>query len=264
MKPAPIYTPDNCRPVHALRYDWTGWCREGTVFPAETLQLARATAPLWAADGLTLESGRVRGDMVQLLFTTTPQVSPMQFAQRAKGRLGHALSKAGRTVTFSRKVAVRTLGDNIRETVEEYVRRQVANSDYVDPRFREFLQEHSLACPDVDLTRPVQLVRGRYWYNLHVVIAVQDRRWPVTREENFATIRDTCFRVARKKGYAISRLAVMPDHVHMALRGNPEHSPEDVALAFLNNLSLVLGYNRCWSEEYYVGTFSEYSAGAIR
>ncbi len=56
----------------------------------------------------------------------------------------------------------------------------------------------------------------------------------------------------------------MPDHVHLALRGDIEHSPYEIALAFQNNLAYLLGQVRFWNEHFYVGTFSEYDMGAIR
>ena len=62
---------------------------------------------------------------------------------------------------------------------------------------------------------------------------------------------------------AIPEVSVMPDHIHMTLRGSIEHSPMDIGLASQNNLSFVLGYNRTWSEEFYVGTFSEYDVQSI-
>lgn len=77
-------------------------------------------------------------------------------------------------------------------------------------------------------------------------------------------IRDQSSRIAQKKGHAISRLSAMPDHLHLALRGNVDQSPQDIALAFQNNLAYALGQCRVWRDTYYVGTFSEYDMGAIR
>ena len=56
----------------------------------------------------------------------------------------------------------------------------------------------------------------------------------------------------------------MPDHLHVALGGDVRSSPEEVALAYLNNLAYVLGQNRVWQDAYYVGTFSEYDMNAVR
>lgn len=41
-------------------------------------------------------------------------------------------------------------------------------------------------------------------------------------------------------------------------------SPEEIALAFLNNLAYVLGQRRWWEAGYYAGTFGEYGMAAVR
>jgi hypothetical protein len=56
----------------------------------------------------------------------------------------------------------------------------------------------------------------------------------------------------------------MPDHVHMALRGAIAHAPEEVALAFLNNLAFALGQCAFWESGYYAGTFSECDMDVVR
>ena len=56
----------------------------------------------------------------------------------------------------------------------------------------------------------------------------------------------------------------MPDHLHVALRGNIEQSPHEIALAFQNNLAYALGRGKIWQDTYYVGTFGEYNMRAIR
>ena len=69
--------------------------------------------------------------------------------------------------------------------------------------------------------------------------------------------------MASEDGHRIAALAVMPDHVHMALRGNIERSPEEIGLAFQNGLSRAAGC-RIWQDGFYVGTFSEYDLNVIR
>ena len=56
----------------------------------------------------------------------------------------------------------------------------------------------------------------------------------------------------------------MPDHLHVALRANIQHLPEDVALAFQNNLAFMLRKGAIWRPAYYAGTFGEYNMNAIR
>jgi len=55
----------------------------------------------------------------------------------------------------------------------------------------------------------------------------------------------------------------MPDHVHLALRGNIVRSPREIGVEFQNALADVVGC-RAWQDEFYAGTFSEYDVSAIR
>ena len=114
----------------------------------------------------------------------------------------------------------------------------------------------------VDLAAPAKTASGRYWYNLHLVL-VTEGRWRNSEIPWLTKIRDQSLRIAEKKGHAISRLSVMPDHLHFSLRGNIENSPEQIALAFQNNLAYVLGQTRVCAT-YYVGTFGEYDMNAVR
>ncbi len=258
----PIYTPDRARVVHALRYDWTGWLREGS-FPATTTSALESCRAAWSTDGLEVDRFEVQDGSIQCLFGVAPSVSPAFCAMRAKGRLQHALRKAGSPVVFRRNVSMRTLGENTRDIVAGYIGRQVGKSDYADPRWKEFLGRFTFAEGATRLAEPQATGHGRYWYNLHLVIVVQDRRYPIGLKDSFRKIKEACPRIAAKKGYDLAEVSIMPDHVHVALRGNIEHSPMEIGLAFLNNLAFVLGYNRVWSDEFYVGTFSEYDIQKI-
>jgi len=121
----------------------------------------------------------------------------------------------------------------------------------------------TVADPSVDLSAPTTTSSGRYWYNLHLVLVVVGR-YRVSDVGMLTTIRDWPFKIADKKDYTVSRLAVMPDHLHVALRGNIEHSPEEIALAFLNNLAFAVGQKPIWEPCYYVGTFGKYDMDAVR
>ena len=73
-----------------------------------------------------------------------------------------------------------------------------------------------------------------------------------------------CDKVAAKKNYLFAGRSVMPDHLHLALRGNVEQSPEEIALAFMNNIAFAFGQNAVFRPSYYVGTFGEYDMGVVR
>jgi REP element-mobilizing transposase RayT len=262
MSLKPIYTSESVQRVFNLKYSWSGWLREAAPYRLPIEEHAQLLLPVWQEDGIRLESFRCQGNMLLAVFDAQPSISPVIACRKIKGRLDHSLRQDGAT-RFSRKVSFRSLGVNTRDVVESYVARQVRKSNYGDPRFREFLSEFTVM-GKADLADPYQGASSNYWYNLHLVIALHDRSYPVTRPENFVKLRDACFQIAKKKGYVISCLSIMPDHIHLALRGNVEHSPEEIALSFMNNLSFVLGFNRIWSEEYYAGTFSEYDVRAVK
>lgn len=131
------------------------------------------------------------------------------------------------------------------------------------PAFRTFLQQFTISFPDVDLSAPSETLSGRYWYNLHLVL-VSRQRERCHDAAHLAMLRDQSQRIAERKGHKVSTLSVMPDHVHMALRGNLEHAPEEIALSFMNNLAYAAGQKPLWQFGYYIGSFGEYDMNAVR
>ena len=203
------------------------------------------------------------GDRIQLTFSTKPHVSPVLVATRAKGRLQHALRKVGHPQKFSRKLSVSSVGDNTIDQVEAYIAKQVPKATFVDPMFASTMRKFTISNADVDLAQPNESARGRYWYNVHLVLVVHER-CPIVDVGQLTIIRDGCLSIATQNSYGISWLSVMPDHVHLALRGDHEYSPEAIALKFQNNLAFMFGETRVWRETYYVGTFGKYNMWAIR
>ncbi len=259
----PIYSRANLiRTAFALRYSWAAWSSSGQLSKLpdtawRELQLA------WESDGIRVLETRWTDEVIQITFSTTPQVAPVLLASRAKGRLQYALRKAGTPATFSRKLSLRTVGAGDREYVEEYIRSQVRAERFVDPAFASFLESLVLDDPSVDLGQPSETASGRYWYNLHLVLVIQDR-FRFGDHERLAALKDGSLRIAAHKGHRISTLSVMPDHLHVALRGNLEHSPEEIALGLLNNLAYHMGQNAVWQFGYYAGTFGDYRMNAVR
>ncbi len=260
----PLYTLENTTCVHALHYSWDGWRSQGVLLPTSIGQAIEQCSLLWQEDGFKLQKQSLKSDMVQCLFAVEPGIAPVKFTQKVKGRLDHQLRQQGDAIKFSRKVGFRCLGENIRETVNHYVQQQVSKSDYIDPRYKQFLAEFTVTDSDNDLAIPVAKSHGRYWYNIHLVIVVADRKFPIKREDKLEQIRTYIPKIAQKQGCAIAHFSILPDHIHIALKGNPELSPYEIGLSFMNNLSYVLGFNWTWRSEFYVGTFSEYALSKLR
>lgn len=264
-EPSPLYTPRTLsEPAYHLRYAWTGWPSEGTQFPDfPPSSLWESLTEAWETDGIRYLESNWAPHRIQITCSVRPTVGPVFFTGRVKGRLQHAMRMAGQPAKFSRKVAFRSLGENNRKTVELYIGNQVANAGFVDPRFAQLLDRFTKINEFVDLRRPASSLSGRYWYNLHLVL-VTEERMRFTDEPSLAKLFQLCNRIAEKKGYRVSACSVMPDHVHVALGGDIERSPEEIALSYMNNLAYGFGQRPIWRPSYYVGSFGEYDMGAVR
>ena len=257
-----LYETKNLIPIHRLHYAWMGWPSPGTLLPAPGLHLSGDAADpeltrAWAADGIACLSEDWSPQLVQLVFRVNPDVSPVACTQRVKGRLQHALRRCGTPVAFSRKVGMRSLGENIGDTVQRYVREQLDHADLADPRYAQRLADAAIEDATVDLAQPTETDSGRYWYNLHLVL-VTASRYRVGAELHVGDWAATVQTAARESGGAVRALAVMPDHVHLALRGNIAQSPVEIGVLFQNALAKIAG-GREWQEKFYIGTFGEYS-----
>jgi len=166
-------------------------------------------------------------------------------------------------VKFSRKVAFRSIGDNHTSDVENYIAQQVDKEQFVDPRFAAMLKRITVVDESVSLNHPSESNSGRYWYNLHVVLVVADRA-RFRNEDDFVKLDRALVATATKHQYQLAVHAWMPDHVHMALRGNITESPSMIALAVMNNTAFAMGQNAIWQRGFYAGTFSEYDVRALR
>ncbi len=254
------YSTIDITPVYRLHYTWSGWPTVGTIIPPESAMTHLVET--WNNDGFTLLARIWKPDCLQFTFESRPDISPVLFAQRVKGRLQHELRKSGLSVTFSRKVAFRAIGENITDVVVNYVRNQLDHVDLADPRYREQLAGVAFEDLSVDLTTPAETNSGRYWYNLHLVL-VTAARYRVGRPDILNGLVGTTKEILWKLGCTAKSVSVMPDHIHVAIRGNPEKSPAEIGMAVQEATAQVAGC-RLWQDGFYIGTFSEYSLRGIR
>lgn len=291
-----FYSGRNIHPSHDIHYSWTGWPSGGARFPpAPPSALFDSLAEAYQVDGLELESHTWSPDCIHLTFRAEPCIAPVQVSQRAKGRLDHAFraalasnsalastgaSPAGgspsdpvggdpsglvpgvkEAVRFSRKVALRAIGHNRNAVVDAYVRDQLDHADLADASYRQLLASVAINNPAVDLSEPTESSHGRYWCNLHIVFVVEGR-YRIGNPEFLEQLRERIMDICDREGCALKRAAIMPDHVHLALRGNPRKSPAAIALG-VQSATAEVARCRIWEEDFYVGTFGDYDCGAV-
>lgn len=263
-KPTPPYRAADVASAYQLRFTWTGWPKSAGRFPSEPDDaFFDSLSDRWEDDGIRLLERWWEDDEIHLLVSTTPQVAPQRVAQRAKGRLQYALRKNDTPAQFSRNFFVKSVGEPTQKSVEAYVESQVAGERFVDSDFEVAMERLTVKNEDTDLSVPVKSSHGRYLYNLHVVFSVRER-FRITDVARLERLRDLAVGVADKKGHRLSRLSVVPDHVHVAVGAPYDRAPEEVALAYMNNLAFGVGQPALWEPSYYAGTFGEYDMGALR
>jgi len=255
----PLYTPHNTTPAYQLNWGLTVFWRTSPDPEERWLaDLQRATE----SDGVRVIKHRVTThDASQFFISSKPHVSPSELIRAVKGRLQHVIRK--RTPkAIRRNYCLRSIGSARRSVVEDYVASQLGHHRMADPRAQQRLAQLQKKAPNVDLREPCFSAHGEYWYNLHVVI-VNDERWMETRDDVLAKVSEMIDRVALKHGDRLSRVGLFADHLHMTMGCLIERSPEDLALAYLNNCAYACGMKAVFRFGYYVGTIGEYDRGAV-
>jgi REP element-mobilizing transposase RayT len=255
-----IYTAANCKPAYQLRWSLAVFARV-ELPPVE--DWSEALKGVMEQDGVRiLECHQSGTNAYQFLLSTRPATTPSWIVQRVKGRLQYLLRER-HPKAFRRNFSLTSLGNATRKVVEGYLSEQLGHHRMADPSVDARLASYQLQFPDIDLGQPVFSAHGRYIYNLHVAV-VHAERWRQARENFLNATRDRVLLMARQKGHRLSRLAILADHLHLAMGAPHEQSPEDIALGYLNSLSDAHGMQLVYQFGYYVGTFGEYDMNAVR
>jgi REP element-mobilizing transposase RayT len=264
MSTSACYRPETTNSAYALRWSWTGWPSQG-LMPTLEENSWLALSKLWEQDGIRLLERKCTQEHWQATFSTKPSVAPSLIVARVKGRIDHHCRTLQIPFKFSRKVALRAIGNNTSEEVQHYIRKQVDSAKFVDSKFAEAMKQFTRVW-DTDSNQfhaPVEVSSGRYWYQLHLVLVVEGRD-RIGDMQFLARLFETFQTIALNHGYHLGGISVMPDHVHLSLRGIATESPETIALWYMNETCFRLNVMGLWRPSYYVGTTGVYNMNAVR
>jgi REP element-mobilizing transposase RayT len=256
---ASLYTSETCpEPAYQLNWSYTLFWHAPPPDEAWLEPLQAATE----SDGIrVLQHKLTHPTTSQFLVSTTPLVSPVLIVQRIKGRLQHIL-RPRVSNAFQRNYTLRSVGSANRQAIDAYIAGQLEHHPMADPRVANQFREYQFHDEAVDLSEPSRTSHAIYWYNLHVVF-VNDSRYrdidPKRNEQRCQVIRQT----AANNEHSLSRIGLLPDHVHFVIRADLEAAPQDVVFAYMNNLAFVVGMKPVLKFSYYVGTFGEYDLTVI-
>ena len=164
---------------------------------------------------------------------------------------------------FQRNYDLHSIGSTTREKLEGYLGSQLEHHPEADRTIHWMLSDMQVIRPDVDLSQPRFTSHGRYWCNLHLVL-VNDWRRRETCREKIESVRTMLIRAAEKKKHLLSRVAILPDHVHLLLGTGLEESPLSVGLSYMNNVAFVYDMQPVLKPGCFLGSFGEYDLGAIQ
>jgi putative transposase len=113
-----------------------------------------------------------------------------------------------------------------------------------------------------------------YNVNYHIVWSVKYRK-PVLTEDIQEFLKDQFVRIGKEKGFSITGMEVMPDHVHVFASAHPQVAPSYIVkmlkgisarrtLMQFPHLAQQLCKGHLWNSSFYIETIGSISEDAIK
>jgi putative transposase len=219
----------------------------------------------------------VREEHLRVLLSLKPNQTITRASKMLKGNLDREFFLVLPDLVQRNKVKkllargyfARSSGKANLEVVRGYVENQVAHHGYrgtwtnaltyLNPNFKS---------PSFRLAHSFCLL------NYHLVLVTQGRA-SLFDEVIAPNLFQYSLRIAEKHGFAIERMGLLPDHLHLTLEARPDVSIEECARALLENTrhwmarrysGVLKEANVCnvWHPSYYAGTVGEYTTAQIK
>lgn len=259
MPPDPLYTSENTKFAYQLNWSLTLFWKDNAPADSWFADLREATEK----DGVRiLEMSHPTPRCTQFFVSTRPETAPHKVPWSVKGRLQY-LVRSERPNALQRNFDLRSVGSTTREKAEAYVASQlqhhwkdnaIVRAEYADLQFVD---------PEVDLGSPRFSAHARFWCNLQLTFVCDWRQHALNLDAGLR-VHWMLRNAVAKHGHLLSRLAILPDHLHLVLGIKTSEPPATVALSYLNNLAYVLDMRKVFMPGAFIGTVGEYDLGAIR
>jgi REP-associated tyrosine transposase len=218
---------------------------------------------------LHLLESDIKDTQLRLLLSLKPSQTISEVVRKLKGNLQHQSRKAFDVPKlFGKGYFARSSGRINLEAARNYVEQQAAHHGYQgtwtkplkfrNPDFKSpaFAFEHCAAI-----------------LNYHLVLVTQNRI-PVFDEVIAPRLFDYLMEIGSKYTFAIDRIGLLPDHMHLIIEGIPSISVEEYVLAIMNSTHNWMMENYwgvlketgawdVWRPSYYAGTVGEYTTAQI-
>jgi putative transposase len=224
-----------------------------------------------------LLDAQVESTHVRMLVSLKPEQTVSGAIQRLKGSLSRRfsaefpsyLAQLRMPTLWARGYFARSSGKVDADTVRAYVDSQISHHGYRGTwtdalRFRN----PDFRSPAFSLAHCLTILQ----YHL---VFVTDFRIPLFDEVIAPGLFQYLIAVGKKRGFALERMSVLPDHIHLVVEALPSLSVAQLALSVANNTRYWMEKNYwgvlkqtggwdVWKRSYYAGTTGEYTTAQVR
>jgi putative transposase len=276
MSPKPTFLPSNVRAAYQLRYHF-GWSTKGrkpilssSMVRSKVESTIREVAEKWNYHLLGLD---VDANVVRTLISLRPVDSPESVTKKIKGNIATKLRSDGISDMWSRGWFVRSNGNVSDEVIRSYVKKQLDHHQAIPSQNPSVM----INCRYHNRSDPSQIRKSShaaFQYNIHFVFSVR-RRVEFLDPTAGQELVEYWLSVCRKKSWIAWDVEVVWDHAHLFLGISPSETPEQTALALMNNAEhwlqsrygaamRQLGLSTVFQEGYYAGTSGEATTAQIK
>lgn len=216
-------------------------------------------------------------DHLRLLLSLKPEQDVSTTVKLLKGNISrqfglafpHELQLQRTKTPFGRGYFARTSGKVSLESVRRYVQSQVSHHGY-SGEWTEPLRYQNVAftSPAFSLSHSLCIL------DYHLVLVTKFRE-PIFDEAIAPGLFNCVLAIGRKHGFAVKRMSLLPDHMHLLIQARPDLSMYQCAMAVVNNTRYwmerrfwgVLKQTNVWDvwqPSFYAGTVGEYSTAQVK
>lgn len=214
---------------------------------------------------------------LRLLVSLKPDQPISRVIKTVKGNLSYQfgvnfpeqLRRLNARTLLARGYFARSSGKVNLETARRYVETQAFHHGY------RGVWTKPLSCRNPTFKSPAfKLAHCLCMLDYHVVVATQSRT-PLFDEVIAPRLFDYLIKIGRKDGFALDRMGLVPDHIHLIFEALPSVTVQQCVLAILNNTHHWMekyhwgvlkqtGAWDVWQPSFYAGTVGEFSTAQIR
>jgi REP element-mobilizing transposase RayT len=211
----------------------------------------------------------IADDQIRLHISLQPAHTVSQTIKMIKGNLNHQFGTTfGGGRLLGRGYFARTAGNIDLERARSYVDNQIVHHGYKGDWTKPMkFKNEEFKSPAFEFEHHMSIL------NYHLVFSTQ-YRIPLFDEKIAPELFRYLLSVGKKDSFAIERVGVLPDHMHMMIEGIPSISVQDYALAIINNTKYWMDKNYSgvlketgawdvWQPSYYAGSIGEYTSTQV-